>query len=530
MKKIGITLLTALVGGLIAVGGYKLFENTQESKLSFEERQELHYANNPMAPIMASTGNPDFTQAAAAVAPAVVHIKTTYPERTASRGSQSSPFDLFEEFFGTPRRAQPQQPQQSRPAQATGSGVIISTDGYIVTNNHVVEDADKIEVALTDRRILEAKVIGRDPNTDLALIKINADNLPFVKLGDSDNVRIGEWVLAVGYPLGLESTVTAGIVSATGRSTGIIGNELYQRQQQENRRQQGWGQQAPQQEEFLNTAIESFIQTDAVINKGNSGGALVNAKGELIGINSNIMSPSGYYAGYGFAVPVNIVKKIADDFVKFGEIRRGLLGVTFRPLDAATAKDLGITDVIGLHVNEVVENGGAAKAGLKAGDIITKIDGKTIYASSDLQERVYILRPGDKVTLTYKRDGREREATVTLQEQPKDTAAEERRNAATASATELYNKLGAGFVAASDARKEELGITSGVVVAQVNRGGLFDYYNIQRGLVITQVNGVDVNSIDDVEKALARTERNIIRIVGIPQRGSRIEFNIPTQL
>lgn len=285
-----------------------------------------------------------------------------------------------------------------------------------------------------------------------------------------------------------------------------------------------------QPEEFVNTAIESFIQTDAVINKGNSGGALVNAKGELIGINSNIMSPSGYYAGYGFAVPVNIVKKIADDFVKFGEVRRGLIGITFRELDAEYAKEVGVDDIIGLYVNEVVENGGAAKAGIRKGDIITKIDDKTIYNSSDLQERVYIMRPGDKVKLTYKRDGREREATVTLQEQPKDTAAEERRTAATASATELYNKLGAGFVPANDSQKQELGVKSGVVVTQVHRGGLFDYYNIQRGLVITQVNGVDVNSIDDVEKALGRTERNIIRIVGIPQRGSRIEFNIPADL
>src|SRR5690554_855020 len=528
MKKFGLTLLTALVGGLIAVGGYKIFEDKQQSKLTFEERQELHYANNPMAPIMASTGNPDFTQAAAVVAPAVVHIKTTYPARTVRGRStpQGSPFDLFEEFFGAPRQ---RQPQQVRPAQATGSGVIISTDGYIVTNNHVVEDADKIEVALTDRRTFEAKIIGRDPNTDLALVKINADDLPFVKLGNSDDVRIGEWVLAVGYPLGLESTVTAGIVSATGRATGIIGNELYQRQLQERNQQRGMGGQG-QQEEFVNTAIESFIQTDAVINKGNSGGALVNAKGELIGINSNIMSPSGYYAGYGFAVPVNIVKKIADDFVKYGEVKRGLIGVTFRQLNAEYAKELGIDDVIGLYVNEVSEGGGADKAGIRKGDIITKIDGKTIYESSDLQERVYVLRPGDKVTLTYKRDGREREAVVTLQEQPKTSSSKDRSSNTTASATELYNKLGAGFVLATDARKQELGINSGVVVTQVHRGGLFDYYNIQRGQVITQINGMDVNSIDDVEKALGRTERNIIRIVAIPQKGSRIEFNIPTGL
>ncbi len=525
MKKIGLTVLAAALGGVIAVGGYKLFENNQQNNLSFEERQELHYANNPSAPILASTGNPDFTQAAAAVSPAVVHIKTTYPARNRNRAQQqpNSPFDLFEEFFGVPR--QQQRPQTVQPAQATGSGVIISTDGYIVTNNHVVEDADKIEVSLTDRRVLEAKIIGRDPNTDLALIKINETNLPFVKLGDSDQVQIGEWVLAVGYPLGLESTVTAGIVSAKGRATGIIANELRQRQMQE----QGWGQQG-QTQEFLNTAIESFIQTDAVINKGNSGGALVNARGELIGINSNIMSPSGYYAGYGFAVPVNIVKKISDDFVKYGAVKRGLIGVTFRALDAEYAKELGITDVFGLYVNEVVKGGAAEKAGIKKGDILTKIDGRTIVSSSDLQERVYTLRPGDKVKLALKRDGKEREVTVTLQEEEKPANKDTEKTAAERSATELYNKLGAGFVQVTPAKKEELSIKGGVIVTQVHRGGLFDYYNIQRGLVITHINGQEVNSIDDVEKALASTKRGMIHIVGVPQKSSKIEFNLPVDV
>lgn len=521
MRKLGITLLTALLGGLIAVGSYKLLENKQERAMSFEERQQLHYANNPaISSITASTGNPDFTQAAAAVAPAVVHIKTTYPARASrGRGSQVSPFDLFEEFFGVPRQRQQMPQQQQRPPQATGSGVLISTDGYIVTNNHVVEDADKIEVSLTDRRVFEAKIIGRDPNTDLALIKINEKNLPFVKLGNSDDVRIGEWVLAVGYPLGLESTVTAGIVSATGRSTGIIGNELQRRQYQEQ------GMNAP--DDFINTAIESFIQTDAVINKGNSGGALVNARGELIGINSNIMSPSGYYAGYGFAVPVNIVKKISDDFVKYGTVKRGLIGITFRELNAAYAEELGISDVNGLRVNEVVPGGGGDKAGLKEGDIITKIDGKSIYSSADLQERVYILRPGDKVKLTYKRDGKERDVTVTLQEDSRSSEKEKEDETAAHSATELYNKLGAGFVTATDGAKKDLGVSSGVVIAQVHRGGLFDYYGIQRGLVITEINGIPVNSIDDIEKALAQTKRNMIHIVGIPQKGSRVEFNLP---
>ncbi|MFB2120522.1 Do family serine endopeptidase [Parapedobacter sp. 2B3] len=510
MKKLGLTLLTALVGGLIAVGGYKLFESKQESRMSFEERQELHYASNPVPNVVSSTGNPDFTQAAAMVAPAVVHITTTYPGR--SRGGNAAPMDLFEEFFGMPRQRQQSQP----PAQATGSGVIISQDGYIVTNNHVVEDANKIEVQLTDKRVVEAKIIGRDPNTDLALIKINEKGLPFVRFGDSDKVRIGEWVLAVGYPLGLESTVTAGIVSATGRSTGIIARELQQREYQ-----QRGGYPQTDDQPMLNTAVESFIQTDAVINKGNSGGPLVNSAGELIGINSNIMTPTGTYAGYGFAVPVNLVKKISDDFIQFGRVKRGLIGIAFRELSPALAKELGISEVNGLHVSDVVAKGAAEEAGIKAGDIITKLDGRAITSSSDLQERIYRLRPGDKVKLTYKRDGKERDVTVTLKEDTSSTEREaESESAAKRSATEIYNQLGAGFVPTPDAKKKELGVSSGVTVTQVHPGGWFDYQNIRRGQVVTHVNDVAVNSPDDVESALGKTQRGMIKVTIVPQRGA----------
>lgn len=518
MKKIGLTMIAALLGGIVAVGGYKLLENRQQSKLSFEERQELHYANNPST-ITSSTGNPDFTQAAASVAPAVVHIKTTYPARSSRSGG--APTDIFEEFFGIPRQRQ----QQAQPQQASGSGVIISDDGYIVTNNHVVENADKIEVSLTDRRVLEAKIIGRDPDTDLALIKVSATGLPIVKLGNSDDVRIGEWVLAVGYPLGLESTVTAGIVSATGRSTGIIRNEQFQREQQE----RGYGYPQSQQEQFISTAVESFIQTDAVINKGNSGGALVNAIGELIGINSNIASPTGYYAGYGFAVPVNIVKKIADDFVKFGEVKRGLIGITFQELTPSVAKELEISETNGLYVSAVSPKGGADEAGLKEGDVITKLDGRVIVSSTDLQERVYRLRPGDKVKLTYKRDGKEREATVTLKEDTRASAAAE-ETASTRSASEMYNKLGAGFVPASAERKKELGVSSGVVVTQVHRGGWLSYQGIQRGTVITHVNDQPVNNVDDIEAALGKSQRNNVKITSVPQKGSVREVSGPIDI
>lgn len=511
MKKIGLTLLTAVIGGAIAVGGYKLFENKQLESMSFEERQNVYYANNPspLEDMMSSTGNPDFTQAAAAVSPGVVHIKVTMTARGSQRRGGSSPFDMFEEFFGLPqqRRAQPRQ------AQASGSGVILTPDGYIVTNNHVVEDADKIEVQLTDKRTFEAKVIGKDPNTDLALIKVNASNLPIVKMGNSDNVQIGEWVLAVGYPLSLQSTVTAGIVSAKGRQIGILGEPQQRRFRNE-------------EEAVINTAIESFIQTDAVINKGNSGGALVNARGELIGINSAIASPTGVYAGYGFAIPINLAKKILDDFKEFGSVKRGFVGITFNEINETIRKEKGIDDINGLYVQDVVKDGGADAAGIKAGDVITKIDGRTIYSSSDLQERVARLRPGDKVKLTYKRNGKESEVSVTLkgEEENKSRREDEESNA---SATEIYNKLGASFIPATDAQKKELGISSGVMVTQIHRGGVFEYFGVERGLIITHINGQPVNNADQVESALANTRRNIVRIKGVPERGSTVEFNVP---
>ena len=513
MKKISVTLLTAVVGGAIAIGGYKIFENKQLDSMSFEERQKVYYASNPGAEIISSTGNPDFTQAAASVSSGVVHIKVTMSARSAQGRGGGSPFDMFEEFFGMPqqRRAQPRQ------AQASGSGVIISPDGYIVTNNHVVEDADKIEVQLTDNRTFEAKVIGKDPNTDLALLKVSGKELPIVKLGNSDDVRIGEWVLAVGYPLGLQSTVTAGIVSAKGRQIGILG---------EQRQQNPYGYGDPS-EPIVNTAIESFIQTDAVINRGNSGGALVNARGELIGINSAIASPTGTYAGYGFAIPVNLMKKIMDDFVEFGSVKRGFIGVTFTPITKALAEEKGITDINGLYVQETVKGGAAEAAGIKAGDIITKIEGKTIYSSSDLQERVARLRPGDKVNLTYKRDNKEKNVAVTLK------AAEDKESASSEgpskSATEIYNKLGASFVPVSAARKKELGIESGVVISQVHRGGIFEYFEIKRGEVITEVNGQSVSSVDDIEAALGKTKRNIVNLKGTRSRGNTFEYNIPIE-
>jgi serine protease Do len=299
-------------------------------------------------------------------------------------------------MFG--QRMRPQGPQM-----ASGSGVIISNDGYIVTNNHVVEKADKITVATNDHRTFQAKVIGTDPSTDLALIKISATDLPIVKLGNSDDARVGEWVLAVGNPFNLNSTVTAGIVSAKGRNIGIIGS---QDNQDETIRLAVpvTSNSGPK----LNKAIESFIQTDAAINPGNSGGALVNTKGELIGINAAIASHTGSYEGYGFAIPVNLAKKVLNDIKKYGSVKRGYVGVNFVELNNDNASKLGVTNTTGLYVNDLVEGGGAEQAGIKKGDIITKVEGTPIYESSDLQEHVGRLQPGDKINLTVLRDGKEK--------------------------------------------------------------------------------------------------------------------------
>jgi S1-C subfamily serine protease len=368
MKKFGLTLLTAFVGGALALGGYKLAENKYASNMSFEDRQKVYFTSNPLpSRNMSSAGNVDFTEAAAAVTPAVVYIRTTYQDKS---GKQNQLQQMFGDMFG--QRMAPQGPQM-----ASGSGVIISPDGFIVTNNHVVEKAEKIEVVTNDHRDFKAKVIGTDPNTDLALIKIEGTNLPIVKLGNSDAVKVGEWVLAVGNPFKLTSTVTAGIVSAKGRGIGIIGTE--DNQDEDN----PFGRTQYQNKPKLNQAIESFIQTDAAINPGNSGGALVNTQGELIGINSAIASHTGTYEGYGFAIPVNLAKKVLNDIQKYGAVKRGFVGITFTELDEDAADRLHTDKTAGLYVDQVVPGGGAEQAGLQKGDIITKVDGVSAFASSD---------------------------------------------------------------------------------------------------------------------------------------------------
>ena len=503
MKSFGLTVLTAFLGGAMAIGAYKVFENNAMNNMSFEDRQKVYFASNKIPPIVSSTGDLDFTEAAAAVTPAVVYIRTTYQ---AADNSGSNDMDqLFGQMFG--QRMRP----QSSPQRASGSGVIISPDGYIVTNNHVVDKADKIEVTTNDKHTYMAKVIGTDPNTDLALIKVSASNLPIVKLGNSDNARVGEWVLAVGNPFNLTSTVTAGIISAKGRQIGIIGNENNDDSGDANpfgrmRQQQGLPK--------ANKAIESFIQTDAAINPGNSGGALVNTKGELIGIAAAIASQPGSYEGYGFAIPVNLAKKVLNDIEKYGAVKRAFVGVSFRELNPDVAQELKISATNGLYVDQLVDGGGAEQAGIKQGDIITKVNGKMINEASDLQETVGRLTPGDKINLTVMRNGSEKDFNVTLKG---ESAA--RNIVSTKSAEEIYNKLGASFQPLGASQKAKYNIKSGVTVTQVRAGKMFDQLGIEVGSIITSINQVPVNSSADIDKGIANSKDGNLKISGIDPQG-----------
>ncbi len=512
MKKLGLTLITAFVGGAMALGSYKLIENKYASNMSFEDKQKVYFASNHLtAPTVSSTGMADFTEAAAAVTPAVVYIRTTYSSK-GQDDQQSQMQRMFGDMFG--QRVPSQGPQM-----ASGSGVIISPDGYIVTNNHVVEKADKIEIVTNDHQNFLAKVIGTDPNTDLALIKIDGHNLPIVKLGNSDNVKVGEWVLAVGNPFRLTSTVTAGIVSAKGRGIGIIGSED---NQDEN--QSPFGRTQMREQPRLNKAIESFIQTDAAINPGNSGGALVNTNGELIGINSAIASHTGSYEGYGFAIPINLAKKVLDDIEKYGAVKRGYVGISFKELDQDAAEQLHVDKTVGLYVDQVVPGSGAEDAGIQKGDIISKVEGNTVYESSDLQERVGRLQPGDKIHLTVLRGNEEKNFAVTLHADIPTP-----KVAVSKSSEVLFNKFGASFIPLDAQQKAKFHINGGVVVTQVREGGLFDYTEVPVGSVITEINKQPIASIGDIDHVLNNLKHGVLAISGYYPDGTRLRSTIELQ-
>lgn len=431
-------------------------------------------------PIHATTAaGIDFTKAAEQTINGVVCIKSFATPRYNNLGGMGGGmFDdpFFQYFFGDgqqQRRRQGSGNQRSDESaqreMGMGSGVIISADGYIITNNHVIDSAERLEVQLNDNRVFNATVIGTDAVTDLALIKIDAKDLPVIPWGDSDDLKIGEWVLAVGNPFGLTSTVTAGIVSAKARS--ISGGM----------RSGNNGR----------LSIESYIQTDAAVNPGNSGGALVNIEGKLVGINSAIYSQTGSYTGYSFAIPTSIVKKIATDLKEYRTVQRAVLGITFSPLTAKEAKERGITAVTdGLLVQSVADRSAALEAGLKEGDVITAINGNPTHTSSQLQEQMSRFRPGEKITITYLRDNKEHRATATLYNASGSTAL---------TTVASLADLGCAFKTISDDTKRELRISSGMQVAGL-KDGPFKAAGIKDGFIILEINNTRVNSVDDIEK------------------------------
>jgi len=432
----------------------------------------------------------DFVKAAKTTVPAVVTIKN-YQNRTSNRASDQ---DLFDYFFGDPfggrgqqRQKQPQQQAPDNMPSGMGSGVIISPDGYIISNNHVVAGANKLEVVLSNKKSYIATLIGTDPNTDISLLKIEEKGLPFLNFANSDNIDIGQWVLAVGNPLGLNSTVTAGIVSAKGRGIGILG---------------GQGKAA--------NPIESFIQTDAAINPGNSGGALVNVNGDLIGINSAISSTTGYYQGYGFAVPANLARKVVEDIKKFGIVQRGFLGVN--SLDLSDQQQVtgynqqekaNLKVGSGVYIRGFSSNSGAQDAGLKAGDIITKIDQMEITDFADLSVSIGSKRPGDKVQVTYLRNGKENVTTVTLKDQNGGTTARSKADLS------VIEKIGAEFEPLNDRFKTEYGLNSGVVTKNVTEGSEMAKIGVVDDYIVIEINGKPVNSQKDVEKLLDKYSGNV---------------------
>lgn len=453
------------------------------------------------APASVVAGQPvDLTYAAEKALPSVVHIKYVQNSKTKTVEVQDDPwggfFDPFG-FFGNPGGGSHQQRVQTPKREATGSGVIISQDGYIVTNNHVVEGADELTVTLNDNREFSAKIIGTDKQTDLALIKVNAKDLPAITIANSDDLKVGEWVLAVGNPYNLNNTVTAGIVSAKSRGLGASAN-----------------------------GIESFIQTDAAINPGNSGGALVNTRGELVGINAMLYSQTGSFTGYGFAIPTTIMNKVVADIKKYGSVQRVQLGITGtdvlnhinRQKDQGKEIDLGTND--GAYVNSVSEDGNGAEAGLEEGDVITKVDGKPIVKMSELQEMINAKRPGDKITLTYLRNKKKIEKTITLKNAQGNTKPIEQAD---------IDVLGAQFRPVTKAMMEQLNITYGLEVIKVNSGALKDA-GINRGFIIQRVNEGMVKTIDDLQKEVKKASVSkdpVLYIQGMYPTGKKAYFAVP---
>jgi len=476
-----------VLSGVALAGGLALFANGSgpfNSVLDNDKKLPVFrtsYSGTETQPV-------DFEKAAAAAVPSVVHIKTVtkFKQVAGEQHSRQMPFgddpfgdgnDFFKRFFGGDGKSS-QAPEQ----RASGSGVIIGADGYIVTNNHVVDGATEVVVTLNDRKNYTAKVIGTDANTDLAVIKIDGKNLPVMPIGNSDNVKLGQWVLAIGYPLNLDVTVTQGIVSAKSRNIGINNKAA-----------------AP---------VEAFIQTDAAVNPGSSGGALVNTNGELVAINSAIASPTGSFAGYAYSIPSNLMKKVVADIMKFGTVQRGYLGISMAPenLDDAKKKELGINDDLNaVWVMEVDPKGAAAEAGIKKGDAITKIDGATVNTDAQLAEIIARQKPGDKLHVTVVRDGKEQSVTVQLKNKMGTFASTQ---------SAMVESLGAELAPLSKEDASKLGVDGGVVVRDIHDGVIGSQTNMRPGFIITKIGDEKVKSIEDLKNALGNQKSNF-QIEGI---------------
>lgn len=449
----------------------------------------------------AVVGQPvDLTYAAEKALPSVVHIKYVQNSKIRTVDVQSDPFsdffaDPFGGFFGRGNGGTQKRQIQTPKKVATGSGVIISVDGYIVTNNHVVDGADELIVTLNDNSEYSARIIGTDKTTDLALIKIDGKNLPAITIINSDDIKVGEWVLAVGNPLGLNNTVTAGIVSAKARSLGANG-------------------------------VESFIQTDAAINSGNSGGALVNTRGELVGINAMLYSQTGSYSGYGFAIPTTIMNKVVDDLKKYGVVQRAMLGVTggnvkdYVDAQKENGKEVDLGTMEGVYIDKVAEDCAAADAGLEKGDVIISADGQKVTRMAELQEVIAKKRPGDKINLTYLRNKKKHNVSVTLKN--------EQGNVSVVKNADL-DVLGAVFREVTDAQKSQLNIKYGVEVVKVNNGKLKDA-GMGKGYIITHVNDTSIKTLDDlaeIVKSASTSKDPVLYIKGIYPTGRKTYYAVP---
>lgn len=469
-------LFMALLGASIALFAYtRIVAKPLVAVSKDSSKVEVQNARAYLTSLQTQEGQIDFTYAAELTVHAVVHVRTK-----SMMGTQADN-PILEWFYGDRYSKQ-------REVQGFGSGVIISNDGYIITNNHVIENTESVEVTLNDKRTFTAKVVGRDPGSDIALLKIKAENLPFIKYGDSEQLRLGEWVLAVGNPFNLTSTVTAGIVSAKGRKLDL--NEGDHR-------------------------IESFIQTDAALNPGNSGGALVNTKGLLIGITSAIISPNGAYSGNSFAIPVTIVKKVVDDLKEFGQVQRALIGVNIDDIASEEAEKLKLNEVKGVLITRVLNDGSAKEAGLKENDVILKFDGIDVNSVSELQEQVGKHRPGDKATVTYFRSGKENTVPIVLKNQAGNTSV-------VTAAMDGELVFGARLEELGSSEKNSLELDYGVKVVEINEGKFRDI-NMKRGYIILTVNGKKVKTAADVRE-FSNNEKTLKSIGGIQPDGTILNY------